>query len=112
MTSGGVLRVTVAACCVLAAAVAVTGIVAGHAGLGAGVAAGLLLGSVNGYLIQALLSRGTPFVAASLMRLVGLTLIVALAALVVGGSAWTIALGIGLAQLVMVAVGVRQGLRA
>lgn len=112
MKSGGVLKVTVAACGVIAAVVALIGIVAGRPGLGAGVAAGLLLGSVNGYLIQALLSRGTPFVAASLMRLVGLSLIVMVAALVFGGSAWTIALGIGLAQLVMVAAGIRQGLRA
>jgi hypothetical protein len=111
MTSGGVLRVTVTACCVLAAVVVAAGVVAGHATLGVGIAAGLLLGSINGYLIQALLSRGTPFVAASLMRLVGLSLIVLLAALLLKGSAWTIALGIGLAQLVMVAAGVRQGLR-
>lgn len=111
MTTGGVLRVTVAVCCVLAAALIAAGVVAGHAALGVGIAAGLLLGSVNGYLIQALLSRGTPFVAASLMRLVGLSLIVVLAALLFRGSAWTIALGIGLAQLVMVAAGVRQGLR-
>jgi len=112
MTTGGVLRVTVAGCCVLAAALVVTGFVAGHAGLGVGVAAGLLLGSVNGYLIQALLNRGTPFLAASLLRLVALSLVVLVAALIFRGSAWTIALGIGLAQLVMVAAGVRQGLRA
>jgi hypothetical protein len=112
MTSGGVLRVTVFACCVLSGGFVAGGAVLGHAGLGVGVGAGLLLGSVNGYLIQALMSRGAPFVAASLLRLVGLSLIVMVAALVFKGSAWTIALGIGLAQLVMVAAGVRQGLRA
>ncbi len=112
MTSGGVLRLTVIACCVLSVGLVVGGVALGHAGLGIGVGAGLLVGSVNGYLIQALMSRGTPFVAASLLRLVGLSFIVLVAALVFKGSAWTIALGIGLAQLVMVGAGVRQGLRA
>jgi hypothetical protein len=30
----------------------------------------------------------------------------------IGGSIWSVVLGVGLAQLVMVAVGARQGLRA
>jgi hypothetical protein len=110
--SGGVLRLTVAMCCVLAVALTAAGFVMGQAGLGIGIAAGLLIGSLNGFLIQALMSRGAPFVAASLLRLVGLSLVVLVAALVFRGAAWTIALGIGLAQMVMVAAGVRQGLRA
>jgi hypothetical protein len=47
-----------------------------------------------------------------LFRIVSLTAIVLLAALLLGGNAWTVALGIGVAQLVMVAVSIRQGFRA
>ena len=112
MKSAGVLRLTVTACAVLAASVAVGAAIAGHASLGIGIAAGLLLGSMNGFFIQALLGRGTPFVAASLMRIAGLSAIVFLAALVFRTSGWTVPLGIGVAQLVMVAAGVRQGARA
>lgn len=105
------LRVTVVVCSALAAVSVVAGMASDHAGVGLGIAAGLLLGSLNGFLIQLLLSRGAPFMAASLLRLVGLSLVVLLAALIFRGSAWTIALGIGLAQLVMVAASVRQGLK-
>ncbi|MEO8744786.1 MAG: hypothetical protein ABI334_05490 [Candidatus Dormiibacterota bacterium] len=112
MRSGGVLKVTVTASAVLAAAIAAGAALSGHLSLGIGIAAGLLLGSLNGYLIQALLSRGAPFVAGSLLRLVMFSSIVVVAALVLRSAAWTIPLGIGVAQLVMVAAGVRQGLRA
>lgn len=112
MRSGGVLKMTVTACAVLAASTAVGGALTGHISLGLGIAAGLVLGSLNGYLIQALLGRGTPFVAGSLLRLVAFSSLVLMAALMVGTIAWTLPLGIGLAQLVMVAAGVRQGLRA
>jgi hypothetical protein len=77
-----------------------------------GIGAGLLLGSLNGYLLQALLGRGTPMVAGSLLRLVVFTSVVLVAALMLGSAAWTLPLGIGLAQLVLVGAGVRQGLRA
>jgi len=84
----------------------------GHLVSGAGLAAGLLLGPVNGYAIQELLVRRTPFRTASLIRLVALSSLVALAAVIFGTQAWTVPLGIGLGQLVMVGAGVRQGLRA
>ena len=112
MRSGGVLKMTVTACALLAAAVVVVAAVIGHLSLGIGIAAGLLLGSANGYFIQALMGRGTPMVAGSLLRLVTLSLLAIGAALMLGTAAWTVPLGIGVAQLVMVAVGVRQGLRA
>jgi hypothetical protein len=41
-----------------------------------------------------------------------LSSLVLLAAVIFGTQAWTVPLGIGLGQLVMVAAGVRQGLRA
>src|ERR1700674_1583319 len=99
MRSGGVLKVTVTASAVLAAAVAVGAALADHVLLGIGIAAGLLLGALNGYLIQALLDRGTPFVAASLLRLVMFSLIVVVAALMLRNAAWTVPLGLGVAQL-------------
>ena len=46
------------------------------------------------------------------MRLVAFSGLVLVAAVAFGPQAWTVPLGIGLAQLVMVAAGVRQGLRA
>ena len=106
------LKDTVLACTCGAAAIAVAAGFAGHLALGIGVAAGLLLGSLNGFLIQALLGRGTPFVAGSLARLVLLSSTAVMAALILGTAAWTVPMGIGLAQLAMVAAGVRQGLRA
>lgn len=112
MMSGGVLRLTVIACAVLASTVAVAAGLTGHLSIGIGIAAGLLLGSLNGYLIQMLLGKGAPFMAASLARLVALSSIAILAALLFRGSGWTVPLGIGVAQLVMVGAGVRQGLRA
>jgi hypothetical protein len=112
MRSGGVLKMTVTVCALLAAAVVVGAALTGHLLLGIGIAAGLLLGSANGYLIQALMGRGTPMVAGSLLRLAMFSLLAIIVALMLGTAAWTVPLGIGVAQLVMVAVGVRQGLRA
>ena len=111
MTSSGVLRQTVLACLILSVAVAVIASASGHLDLGLGMVAGLMLGSVNGYFIQGLLNRGAPFMAASLLRIMFFSSLVLIAALTMRGSAWTVALGIGLAQLVMVAAGVRSGLR-
>ena len=111
MTSGGLLQKTMVGCLILAAVAGIAGVVSGYAGVGAGLAVGLLLGSVNGYLIQGLLNRGAPFVAASLLRIVFFSSIVLMAALLLRDTAWALALGIALAQLVLVAVGVRAGLR-
>lgn len=111
MRSGGVLKITVTACASLAVVIAIGAALFGHISLGVGVGAGLLLGSLNGYLLQALVGRGTPMVAGSLLRLVMFTSIVVVAALMLGSSAWTLPFGIGLAQLVLVGAGIRQGLR-
>lgn len=111
MTSGGVLRQTVLACAVMSVAIAVVASASGYTAIGLGMAVGLMLGSANGYLIQGLLNRGAPFVAASLLRILFFSSLVLIAALTMRGSAWSVALGIGLAQLVMVVAGVRSGLR-
>jgi O-antigen/teichoic acid export membrane protein len=111
MRSGGMLKVTMVGCAVLAAVTVVGSALTGHLGFGVGLAAGLVLGSVNGYAILGLLARKAPFRIASLMRLVAFSALVLVAAVAFGPQAWTVPLGIGLAQLVMVAAGVRQGLR-
>jgi len=111
MTSGGLLRTTVIGCGVAALLVVVAGFLAGRAPIGIGVGAGLLLGSMNGYLVQGLLVRGTPMVAGSMLRIVLFSSVVLVAAFVLRGDAWSLPLGIGLAQLVMVGAGLRQGLR-
>jgi hypothetical protein len=109
---GLLLKTTVTVCAALAAAIVAGSALTGHMSVGLGIAAGLLLGSLNGYLIQALLGRGTPMVAGSLLRLVMFSSIVLVAALMLGTAVWTLPLGIGIAQLVMVGAGIRQGLRA
>ena len=112
MTSSAVLQKTVVACSIVSIAVVAVATAIGHFGVGLGLAAGLMLGSANGYLIQGLINRGTPFVAASLLRILFFTSIVLIAALSLRESAWPLALGIGLAQLVMVLVSVRMGVRS
>ena len=112
MRSGGMLKVTMVGCAVLALATVAVSALTGHLGFGVGLATGLVLGSFNGYAIQGLLARRAPFRVASLMRLVAFSALVLIAAVAFGPQAWTVPLGIGLAQLVMVAAGVRQGLRA
>lgn len=85
---------------------------AGHLSVGIGLGAGLVIGSLNGHLVAALLARDTPFVMGSVVRMAVLSAVALVAALVLGSPAWAVLLGVGGAQLVMVGVGVRQGLRA
>ena len=112
MKVGAMLRETVAASAVLAAVVAIAGSLAGHATPSLGIGLGLLLGSGNGYLIAALVERRAPFVAASILRMAILSSLALVTALILGSSAWSVLLGVGVAQMVMVAAGIRQGLRA
>ena len=81
------MRQTVVTCSIVALVVAAIASITGHVGVGLGLAAGLMLGSVNGYLIQGLLVRGAPFVAASLMRILVFSSIVLLAALTLRSAA-------------------------
>jgi hypothetical protein len=106
------LRDSVVASAILALVVTTMAALFGQLGVGIGVAAGLLLGSANGYAIQTLLGRATPFLAASMLRLATLSILGLLLAVVFGISAWPVMVGVAAAQLVMVGAGVRQGLRA
>jgi hypothetical protein len=107
----GVPGDTLAASVALGLAVTLPAAVAGHAAAGLGIALGLVIGSANGYLIAALLDRNSSFLFTSLMRLASLTAVAIGAALLLQSSAWAVLLGVGAAQLVMVAAGVRRGLR-
>ncbi|HEX3508583.1 MAG TPA: hypothetical protein VHW94_09355 [Candidatus Dormibacteraeota bacterium] len=106
------LRDSVVASATLAVAVTAVFAAFGQTASGMGIAAGLLLGSANGFAIQAFLGRDTPFLAASMFRLVTLSALGLLLALAFGISAWPVMIGVAGAQLVMVGAGVRQGLRA
>ena len=106
------LRESVIASAILALVATTIAGILGHISLGLGLGAGLLLGSANGYAINALLGHATPFLAGSMLRLVTLSALGLLVAVLFGISAWPVMIGIGVAQLVMVGAGVRQGLRA
>jgi hypothetical protein len=106
------LRDTVVVSAILAVAVTTIAGLSGHLSLGLGLAIGLLLGSANGHAIVAMLGHSAPFLAGSMLRLATLTSLGLLVALALGVSAWPVMLGVGAAQLVMVAAGVRQGMRA
>jgi hypothetical protein len=108
----GVPRDTLAASAALGLAVALVAATVGHAPTGLGIAVGLVIGSANGYLIAALLDRNSSFLLASLMRLATLTALAVGGALLLQSPAWAVLLGVGAAQLVMVAAGVRRGLRS
>jgi hypothetical protein len=96
---------------VLAGAMFVGAGLAGQILLGAGVGVGLVIGSLNGVIIKAALDRGAPMLVTSFLRLSLFTLLGLLAARMLGGSIWAVVAGIATAQLVMVGIGVRQGLR-
>jgi len=108
----GVPDDTLAGSIALGVAVILLATALGHAPAGLGIALGLVIGSANGYLIAALLDRNSSFLFTSLMRLASLTALAVGAALLLKSSAWTVLLGVGAAQLVMVAAGVRRGLRS
>jgi hypothetical protein len=101
-----------AASLVLAAAVILGGALGGYGSLGTGVGIGLVIGSLNGFVIKALLDRRAPMLATSVLRLGMFSVLALIAARILGGSVWPVVIGIGVAQLVMVGVGVRRGLRA
>ncbi len=106
------LRDVLVAAAILAVLVTAIAGLLGHLSLGVGVACGLLLGSANGYAIAALFGRTGSFVAGSMLRLFTLTALGLIVTAVFGIAVWSVMLGVAAAQLVMVAAGVRQGLRA
>ncbi len=112
MKVGGMVRETMVASAALAAVTVLIAGVAGYLSVGVGLGAGLLVGSFNGRLVAGTLEMGAPFVAMSLIRMAVVSAIAILAAVLLGISPWAVLIGVGAAQLVMVAAGIRQGLRA
>ena len=106
------LRETVAASAAVAAAAILGGVLLGHQAIGVGLAAGLLIGSWNGHALAALLVRGAPLVASTVVRLAAFSAAAIGIAFLLQSDAWAVLLGVGAAQAVMVAASIRQGLRA
>ena len=106
------LRETVLASVALAAATAVVAVLLDQPSTGIGIAIGFILGSANGFVIARLFDLQSSFVGSSLARLSVFSALAIGAALMVGSAVWTVLIGIAAAQLVMVAAGVREALRA
>lgn len=102
---------TLAGSAVLAVAAAATFGLAGHADVGIGLAAGLLVGSANVLLIPFLMTQGAPSIAGNGLRLLVLSVMALAAAFALGGSMWPVMIGVAAAQAIMVAASVRQGMR-
>ena len=109
MRFGGILKETVAASAAVAMFAIFAGALLGHLSTGAGLAAGLLIGSLNGHALSALMSCGTPLVASTIVRLAAFTAVAIAVAFLLGSDAWAVLLGVAAAQGVMVAAAVRQG---
>jgi len=110
--SGSIQRQTLGVCLVLAAAIAAGALLIGQPAVGAGMGLGVLIGSMNGFTVRAVIERRAPILPTSILRLALFSLLAIAAARLTGGSIWPVVLGVGMAQLAMVAVGARQGLRA
>ena len=111
MRAGSVQRETLGVSAALAAMVAFAATALGYGGPGAGLALGLVLGSLNGFIIQSLLERRAPILPTSVLRLAMFSVLALVVARLTGLSVWPLVAGLGMAQLVMLGVGVRQGLR-
>ncbi len=78
---------------------------------GLAVAVGLLVGSVNGLLVQRSVSVGVGFTALSLVRLMVLTAVGLGIGLLIGlHQVWLVVVGMALAQLVLAGFAVREAL--
>ena len=96
---------TAIACAAMALAAVTVALVLGHPRSGIALAAGLLVGSSNGYLAQRGLSFAGAFRATSGFRMALLTIVGLGVGLVCGlDVAWLSLLGVGLSQLVLAAV--------
>ena len=72
----------------------------------------MLIGSLNGHALAALMSRGTPFVASTIVRLAAISAVAIAVAILLRSDIWAVLLGVGAAQGILVAASIRRGLRA
>ena len=112
MRFDGILKETVAAAAAAAAVAILAGVVLGHLPTGAGLAAGLLIGSLNGHALAALMARGAPFVASTIVRLAAFSAVAIAVAILLGSDMWAVLLGVAAAQGLLAAASIRRGLRA
>jgi hypothetical protein len=76
---------------------------------GLALAVGLLLGSLNGFIVGRLIVLPVPFVASSLLRLVTFSMVGIAVGLAFGlASIWLVILGLGIAQLTLAAAAFRE----
>ncbi len=106
------LRESVAASAALAALAVAAAAILGHLSVGVGLAAGLVIGAFNGHAVVGVLDRRMPFVVGTIARLAFFSLTAIAVAALLRSDAWSVLLGVGVAQVVMVGAAVRQGLRA
>ena len=112
-TPGATLATTAIACAALAAVALVILAGSGRPGAGLALAAGLLIGSVNGHLARAALALDASFRATSLGRLAVLSAAALGFGLLLGWeTAWIAVLGVAAAQMVLAAAAALQAVRA
>jgi hypothetical protein len=107
-----IVRNTVTVSVALASVAFLAGFVVNQRPIGLGLALGLVVGAMNGELIQRVIDSRSPFVISSLLRMAALSGVAIGVAFLVGASPVALLLGVGAAQFVMVGAAVRQGLRA
>lgn len=89
----------------------ILGIALGQFRAGLAIAVGLLVGSVNGRLVQRSVSLGVGFTALSLVRLMVLTAVGLGIGLLIGlHQVWLVVVGMALAQLILAGFAVREAL--
>ena len=111
MRSSTVQGQTLGVALFLAAAAFLVASVAGYASAGSAVATGLVIGSINGFLVQSTLDHRAPILVTSFMRLALFSAVAFGVASLTRMPIMPLVGGIALAQIVMFGVGVRQGLR-
>jgi len=105
------LRESVAASAALAVLTIPVAAILGHLSTGVGLAAGLVIGAFNAHVVVGVLDRKVPFVVGTIARLAFFSLTAIALAALLRSDAWSVLLGVGVAQVVMVVAAVRQGLR-
>ena len=99
---------TAIACAAMALAAILAALVVGHPRAGLALAAGLLIGSSNGYFAERALRSGLPFRATSLARLALLSIAGLAVGLLLGlDVAWLPIAGLAIAQVVLAVVAAR-----
>lgn len=103
------VRSTIAVSAIAAIAAFIVGIALGQVRPGLALGIGLLVGSVNGILVQRSVSLGVGFTALSLVRLMLLTAFGLGIGLLIGlPQVWLVVVGMALAQLVLAGFAVRE----